>query len=131
MDIDPVIDNQTANYIVLALGTCKQQEFSVLNWKIKFGGIGYEIFPKNIIDFGDRVKHIRNIFIDKKIADVISQIISSSIDSDIRMMIVDHLTMILSNKNMSKEMNEMKKRVDDLNDKISILIDVLQLNNSK
>lgn len=128
MDTDPIIDGQAVNYIIMALGICEQNNLLEKNWKIKLNEIEYELFPEHILDFGDRVRYVKDIFIGKKISHVISQIMLTVIHSNNRMMIVDYLTLILLNKRMSMEMNEMKKRFDDLNDKFSILIDVLQIN---
>lgn len=128
MDTDPIIDGQAVNYIIMALGICEQNNLLEKNWKIKLNEIEYEFFPEHILDFGDRVRYVKDIFIGKKISHVISQIMLTVIHSNNRMMIVDYLTLILLNKRMSMEMNEMKKRFDDLNDKFSILIDVLQIN---
>src|SRR5690606_13834425 len=95
MDTDPIIDGQAVNYIIMALGICEQNNLLEKNWKIKLNEIEYEFFPEHILDFGDRVRYVKDIFIGKKISHVISQIMLTVIHSNNRMMIVDYLTLIL------------------------------------
>jgi len=127
-----IIDTSAMNYILIALGAvnidfCKKHP----TWIIPINGENHLCFPPACNDVEKIYDHLRNLFKEKTLIYIRGLIVASNIPPEFRTPIISHLSMRISHILMSREIMEIKKTVNDLNDKFNILIDVLQLNNPK
>lgn len=128
-----IIDQETIDYIILTLGVYNSVDFRKqhINWLFDIDNKGYPVFPDNIHNANEIDDYLQGIFKGKTLIEVYDIMTYSFIGYEIRSRIMSHLSLLISNAKMSQEIVEIKNSIKDLNDKFSILINVLELNKLK